>query len=184
MTRMLNLHTTVFRLILILPMLVGCASQNFSIDKSDSAVFTESIDLEHDADEKLLEALDNLRDNPEALDMSENMYRRKMSLTYSGTVNHLTEHHRKVITLFFQTLPENKNISIILSAAPSSSSSSSGFEGVKDAWVRVQELKNYLKKYSEEIEELYIPDQPTDTVTIQVLGGGQCLTIFYATCSD
>lgn len=166
---MLNTRSLLYRLALVLPMLTGCSSQDYFSSPASLSDIEQVENEERQADEKLIATLEKLRANPGVPDLSENMFRRQMSLTYSGSVKHLTDHHRKVIKLFFQTMPDSNNISIILSVAPSSSRET--FEGLNDAWVRVQELRHYLKDYSGQIQELYIPDQAPDTITIQVLGG-------------
>ncbi|KEQ18875.1 hypothetical protein GZ78_02110 [Endozoicomonas numazuensis] len=119
-------------------------------------------------EEELIGAIEKLRSESKELTISNNMYRRQLSLNYEEDANHISDHQKKVIKLFFQTLPDRDNLSIILSISPSSDE---GFNSINDAWVRVQELRSYLQDYSVQIEELYIPDQEPDTVTIQVLGG-------------
>lgn len=152
--------------LLLLPLvLMGCANQQSPRMQMDRELAGAS----HPSNEQLQETIEKLRSESQELVISNKMYRRKMSLTFENELNHLTEHQKKVISLFFQTLPESESISIILSIAPSAET---GFEAIKDAWIRTQELKTYLDQYSEEIEELYIPDQESNTVTIQVLGGG------------
>ncbi len=143
-------------------MLSGCANQPVTpLEK----LLTEQPPK---TEEELLNAIEKLRSESKDLTISNNMYRRQLSLNYEDDANHISEHQKKVIKLFFQTLPDRDNLSIILSISPSSDE---GFESINDAWVRVQELRNYLEDYSNQIEELYLPDQEQDTVTIQVLGG-------------
>ena len=97
---MLNTRSLLYRLALAIPILAGCSSQNYlpiNAPLSDSELIDNE---ERQSDEKLIAALEKLRANPDAIDLSENMFRRQMSLTYSGTVKHLTEHHRKIIKLY------------------------------------------------------------------------------------
>ncbi|WP_062267331.1 hypothetical protein [Endozoicomonas arenosclerae] len=162
MNRVPVIRCTTLWLLFTLAILTGCANQPHApLEKllTDKPPQTE---------EELLNAIDKLRNQSKDLTLSNNMYRRQLSLNYQEDANHISEHQKKVIKLFFQTLPDSDNLSIILSISPSSDE---GFESINDAWVRVQELRSYLKDYSTQIEELYIPDQEPDTVTIQVLGG-------------
>ena len=126
------------------------------------------IDNPLQTEKELISSIEKLRSESKELTISNNMFRRQLSLNFEDDNNSVTEHHQKVIMLFFQTLPDRDNLSIILSVSPSSDD---GFDAVNDAWVRIQALRSHLKTYSNQIEELYIPNQEPDTVTIQVLGG-------------
>lgn len=152
---------------MMLPVLSGCANKNGQQSPLQATLAgTRTLP---ETNEKLMASIQKLRDESKEIDLSEEMFRRKMSLNYAPSAKTLTEHQKKIINLFFQTLPESKSISIIISIAPTSKGE--GFEALHSAWMRIQELKHHLKAYSPKIEELYLPDQSSDTVTIQVLGG-------------
>lgn len=156
-----------FWLIFTLPVLSGCANKTGQLSPLEATMAGTKTTPQ--TNKELLASIQQLREESTELKLSDSMFRRKMSLTYSSPSNHLSKHQQKVIDLFFQTLPDTKNISIIISIAPTSAGDD--FNALHTAWTRIQELKNYLQAYSIQIEELYLPDQSSDTVTIQVLGG-------------
>ena len=167
MTRTRCFRSLSLWLLLLLPVLTACSTAKRADYNSMSAA-SEAVQQTKESNQELMESINKLRSESKDIELTEDMFRRKMSMSFEPNKKQLTEHQQKVIDLFFQTLPEYKNISIIISIAPASTE---GFEAIHSAWTRIQALKNHLKAYSNQIEELYLPDQSPDSVTIQVLGG-------------
>ena len=164
--RMLQFRIPILWLIVVLPVLTACSTKRTDYNSMEAA--SKAIQETRESNQELMDSINKLRNQSKDIELSDDMFRRKMTLSFESNNKQLTRHQQKVINLFFQTLPRYESISIIISVAPASSE---GFDAVHSAWARVQALKNYLKAYSDQIEELYLPDESPDSVTIQVLGG-------------
>lgn len=166
MTRTLCIRTLVSWLIMTLPVLTACSTKRADYNSMEAA--SSVIRGTEESNQEIMDSINKLRSQSSDIELTEDMFRRKMSLSFEPNLKMLTKYQEKVIDLFFQTLPEYEQISIIITIAPASSE---GFEAIHSAWIRVQALKNHLETYTNQIEELYLPDQSPDTVLIQVLGG-------------
>ena len=153
-------------LIMTLPVLTACSTKRADYNSLEAS--SRAIQGTEESNQDIMDSLNKLRSQSSDIELSEDMFRRKMSLSFELNVKMLTKYQKKVIDLFFQTLPEYEQISIIISIAPANSE---GFEAIHSAWTRIQALKNHLKVYTNQIEEMYLPDLSPDTVLIQVLGG-------------
>ena len=167
MKRIFNFQTISFWLIITLPVLTGCANKNGQMGPIQATM--SGTTSEPETNQKLLTSIEKMIEEHRGKGYSDHAFVRKMSLNFAPSVRGLTDHQKKVIELFFQTLPANDSISIIISISPTSKEN--GFEDLHTSWLRVQGIKSLLKSYTPEIEELYQPGQAKDTVVVQVFGG-------------
>ena len=151
-------RTPAFRFILLsisLIMLSGCMSANKPMDLRDREV--------HEKPSSKLESLRITSDSKTPT------YRRQLALSFGKTDQILTVQHEKIIRLFFQTLPAEININIIISVAPASDPET--FKALQNAWHRLRSLKQEVSSYSDNIKLIYKPELQKDTAILQVEGG-------------
>ena len=154
-------------LIMVLPVLSGCTNKNGQMSPLGAAL--TGTEAEPETNQKLLASIEKMIEEHRGKGYSDHAFVRKMSLHYEPSIRMLTDHQKKIVELFFQTLPANDSISIIISISPTSKEN--GFEDLHTSWLRIQDLKNLLQSYTPNLEELYQPGQARDTVVIQVFGG-------------
>lgn len=159
MTRMPGFGFTLFFLSLIL--LSGCMTDLSAQKQQDAAI--------RQTDQKLLQSLEKIRQSKSALPLNSDMFRRQLALNFQAPEESLTEQHTKVIRLFFQTLPSNTELNIVISVAPASTTEA--FRSLQKAWERLQSLKEQVSEYSSQVELVYQPEMDPDTATLQVVGG-------------
>ncbi|AMO57815.1 hypothetical protein GZ77_12995 [Endozoicomonas montiporae] len=167
MKRTFSFQIITFWLIITLPVLSGCANKNGQMGPIQAAV--SGTEAEPETNQKLLTSIEKMIEEHRGKSYADHAFVRKMSLNFEPSVRNLTDHQKKVVELFFQTLPSNDSISIIVSIAPTSKEN--GFEDLHTSWLRVQGIKSLLQSYTPDIEELYQPSQEKDTVVVQVFGG-------------
>lgn len=146
---------------LSLLLLTGCMSDLAVQKQKDSAI--------RQTNQKLLKSLETIRQSEQALPLSNDMFRRQLALSFQKPEQSVTEQHTKIIRLFFQTLPSDSSLNIIISVAPTSNPEV--FKSLQKAWERLQSLKQYVSEYSSQIELVYQPELDPDTALLQVVGG-------------
>ncbi|MGB1271033.1 MAG: hypothetical protein ACPG5T_03075 [Endozoicomonas sp.] len=152
-----------YSLILLIPWLASCTP---TMKLNNPLPGYEKKQTEKEA--HLEKSLEKLSKSTAGMLLSNDIYRRKLSITFNKQQNSLTEQHIKVIRLFFQTLPKSQNINIVISVA--STSEQSSFASLNMSWNRLRSIKKQLSIYTNDIETTYQPDLETDSASIQVTG--------------
>lgn len=167
MKRIFSFQTITLWLMIMLPVLSGCTNKNGQMGPIQATM--AGTEAEPATNQQLLASIEKMIEEHRGKGYSDHAFVRKMSLHYEPSIRMLTDHQKKIVELFFQTLPASDSISIIISISPTSKEN--GFEDLHTSWLRIQGLKNLLQSYTPDIEELYQPGQARDTVVIQVFGG-------------
>ena len=163
MTRMLQLRWFGIWLAISLPLLSGCAS-----DSSLMRLQDRELRPEKQVNQNLTAKIEHYR--MAAKVQKENTFQRQLSLTFTASDHKVTALQEKLIKLFFQTLPSQSDIKIVISVAPSSTLES--FAALQSAWQRLRSLEQAASSYSKKIELIYQPALKKDTATMKVTGGG------------
>ncbi len=149
---------------LSLTLLTGCLSDFAAKKNQDPSNRT--------TDEKLFNSLKAIRESEKSKPSktsSEAVFNRRLSLSFQPSEQSLTEHHSKIIQLFFQTLPPDVSMKIVINVAPTASSGN--YSSLQTVWKRLRSLEDAVSGYSEKVELIYQPDFVPDTATLQIVGG-------------
>ena len=158
MTRMPVLR---FILLVISITLSGCMSGGFAKNTPDIS--------ERVVDTKLNSAIEKLRQSTKKPSSTRNLYSRQLSLSFQESDKNLTTKHEQIIQLFFQTIPRDKELDIVISVAPASNKEK--FESLQRAWERLRSLEQQISPYSANIKLIYQPELKQDTALLQIVGG-------------
>ncbi len=102
------------------------------------------------------------------LPAAENVYKRRLSLTFQPDELTASQQNAQLIHFFFSSLPTSMRLSVVISVAPSSAKEP--FKTLKDSSTRLQSLKTILHSYTPHIELIYQPSMTIDTAGIHVTG--------------
>ena len=142
-------------------MLCGCMSNIIAKDTPDIS--------ERVVDTRLNSAIEELRHSTKAIKSDQASFHRQLSLSFMASEKTLSEKHEKIIQLFFQTIPDNQRLDIVISVAPASGKES--FKSLQNAWERLRSLEQQISPYSSSIKLIYQPELKQDTALLQVVGG-------------
>lgn len=158
MTRMPVLR---FILMAISLMLTGCMSGGYGKNTLDIS--------ERVVDNKRNPDIAKLKPSNETPLSAKASFHRQLALTFPESEIKLTEKHEQIIRLFFQTIPRDKELDIVISVAPASGEEQ--FKSLQSAWKRLRSLEEYVSPYSANIKLIYQPELEEDTAILKVVGG-------------
>ena len=141
--------------------LTGCMSDH-AVQKQQNAAIRQT-------DQKLLKSLERIRQSEQMKLLKSEIFRRNLALSFQQSDQLLTNHQEKITHLFFQTIPAESSLSIIITVAPTSDGET--FKLLQKAWERLRSLEQQVSEYSSQIKRVYQPELDPDTATIQVIGG-------------
>ena len=158
MTRMLVLRS----LILVISfMLTGCMSNMAAKNTPDIS--------EREVDTRLYSAIEELRYSTKSRSSDQEAFHRQLSLSFQQSDKTLTIKHEQIIQLFFQTIPVDQKLDIVISVAPASGEEQ--FKSLQNAWKRLRSLEQSISSYSSSIKLVFQPELKHDTALLQVVGG-------------
>lgn len=142
-------------------MLTGCMSNMATKNTLDIS--------EREVDPRLNSAIEKLRNSTKSQQSNAEIFHRQLSLSFQQSEKALTNKHEQIIQLFFQTIPVDQKLDIIISVAPASDEKQ--FKSLQSAWNRLRSLEKNIRPYSPNIKLIYQPELKHDTALLQVVGG-------------
>ena len=124
---------------------------------------------EREVDTRLNAAIEKLRHSEKTQQTNTVVLNRQLSLSFQQSDKTLTTRHEQIIRLFFQTIPADLSLDIIISIAPASGEEQ--FKALQNAWGRLRSLEQNISHYSPNIKLVYKPELKHDTALLQVAGG-------------
>ena len=158
MTRMPVLR---FLILAISFVLTGCMSNMAAKNTPDIS--------EREVDTRLHVAIEKLRNSTKSQQSNAEIFHRQLSLSFQQSDKTLTTKHEQIIHLFFQTIPVDQKLDIVISVAPASGKEQ--FRSLQSAWKRLRSLEQNISHYSSSIKLIYQPELKHDTALLQVVGG-------------